>query len=474
MAAPGDDDLATLIASEQRGFRTILFAGLVTLVIMALMSAAMGVYFYLVSQNLARTAERLEQNAFDTRRNIASQNNRLAGQERAIRRAYTDIRRAAGGGADIEATPAMIAETREAMETYLLRGHLPNVTEQRAIRQFGNRDTPGISPELKALMWGAWRLFQYESSGEAIAATATELPRYLREALESFTIAQNDPSLALLAQIGIASVHYSDASSARRNYSLEACQRVFDAVAGIRNGVVAPRPLYWRGQCERKLGRSSEALVTYARSLATSAPTAEAAIAAGGGRSTAEAEAQLALDAFHGVGTTLIASAGVADDAPGMADALATAQRWCPVGEPQAGRSARMALAIACLNEAIRLRRYLGQTENQVSGSGENITFAYLRDGDFDNAYANTVAVEATGLFPWNEAMRALTAPRATAGARAERARAARDARGNVSRFSIGQFNVCELQVLMDAESFAALREIISKEHDDADVSCPG
>lgn len=472
MAAAGDDDLATLIASEQRGFRAILFAGLVTLVIMALMSAVMGVYFFLVSQSLARTTERLEQNAFDTRRNIATQNNRLASQERAIRRAYTDIRRAAGGGADIDATPAMIAEARAAAEAYLARGHAPSLTEQRAIQQFGERDIPAISPELKGLLRGAWQLFAFESSGEAIAANAADLPADLREALAAFAVARNDPSLASLAQIGIASVHYTDASSARQNYSQEACQRVFDAVAGIQNGVATPRPLYWRAQCERKLGRTSEALATYAQSLATSAPAAEAAVASGS-RSRAEAESQLALDAFHGVGTTLIASADIADDAPGMAEALATAQRWCPGGEQEEGRSARMALAIACLNEAIRLRRYLGQTENQVSGSGENITFAYLRDGDFNNAYANTVAVEATGLFAWNEAMRALTAPRATSGTRIERNRAAADARGNVSRFSIGQFNVCELRVLMDSQSFTALQEIISEEHDDAEVGCP-
>jgi len=472
MAAAGDDDLATLIANEQRGFRTILFAGVVTLVVMALMSVLMGVYFFMVSQNLARTTDRLEQNAFDTRRNIASQNNRLAGQERAIRRAYTDIRRAAGAGTEIEATPERIAETRAVVELYLLRGHTPNLTEQRAIRQFGMRDIPQISPALKALMSGAWRLFSFESSGESIAANAEELPADLIEALASFEAARANPELAPLAQIGIASVRYTDASSGRHNYSAEACQLVFDAAEGVRNGVVAPRPLYWRAQCERKLGHTSEALATYARSLEASAPAAREG-APRGPRGELEAENQLALDAFHGVGTTLIASANVPDNAPGMAEALAIAQRWCPERASEHGRSPRMALALSCLNEAIRLRRVQGQTENQQSGTAENITFAYLRDGDFDNAYQNTVTVERTGLFAWNEAMRAFTATRAEAGSRAERRAAGAAARGNVSRFSLGQFNLCELQALMEAEHFEALRQIISETHDDAEVSCP-
>jgi len=471
MAAAGDDDLATLIANEQKGFRAILFAGLVTLLIMALISAAMGVYFYVVSQNLAQTTERLQQNAFDTRRNIAAQNNRLAAQERAIRRAYADIRRAAGDGEEMEATPARVAQARAAAEAYLLRGHVPSLNEQRAIWQFGQSDAVSISPGIKSLLRGVALIVNFDNNGDVIEADASELPAVLREALSAFETARSDPAVLTLARAGVAWIRFEDAQSGRNNYSAEACQRVFDAMEGVHNGVAAPLPLYWRAQCERKLGRTAEALGNYARSLEASASVAAAA-AAGGGRAEAEAESQLALDAFHGVGTTLIASADLAETAPGVAEALAIARRHCP-GSEESGRSERMALALACLNEAIRLRRYLGQTENQVSGTAENITFAYLRDGDFDNAYQNTVDVERTGLFAWNEAMRALTASRAQAAPAAERRRAASEARSNVSRFTLGQFNICELRVLMQPEMFEDLRAIISDTHDGAEVSCP-
>ncbi|HRO04471.1 MAG TPA: hypothetical protein PLS69_12785, partial [Terricaulis sp.] len=230
-----------------------------------------------------------------------------------------------------------------------------------------------------------------------------------------------------------------------------------------------PLPLYWRAQCERKLGRTAEALGNYARSLEASAPSAAAA-AEGGARSEAEAESQLALDAFHGVGTTLIAAASMDEESPGLSEALAIARRHCPGAQSE---TERMALAVSCLNEAIRLRRYLGQTENQVSGTAENITFAYLRSNDFNSAFQNTMEVERTGLFPWNEALRAFTASRADAPARADRRRAAAEARSNVSRFSLGQFNTCELRALLAPEMFDSLRELISETHDGAEVSCP-
>jgi hypothetical protein len=187
------------------------------------------------------------------------------------------------------------------------------------------------------------------------------------------------------------------------------------------------------------------------------------------------AELTLAMNALHGVGTTLIASAAIPDDAPGMAEALAIAGEGCPIRHGYRERSPRMALALSCLSEAVLLRRQLGQSPNLQSASGENMSFAHLRDGDFDAAYANAVAVERTGLFPWNEVVRALAASRvrpAAAEARRAAASAAADARGNVALFNVDQFNLCELQALFDPEMYEDVREIIADAHPGEEVGC--
>jgi hypothetical protein len=334
------------------------------------------------------------------------------------------------------------------------------------------RENAAIAPATRSLLRGVWSLINFENGDEQIDAAAAELPVTLQEALASFEAARADPALQALAQTGIASIRFMDASSGRNNYSLAACSEVFEALGDARNGAAAPRPLYWRAQCERKLGRTAEALSHYALDLAETAPAARDAAQGRGRGRRAEAENQLALDAYHGVGTTLIAAAEFPADTPGLAEALAVAAQWCPRDEADAARSERMALALSCLRQAISLRRELGQTENQVSGSGENLSFAYMRDGDFDAAYQHAVDVERTGLFAWNEAVRALAASRATVGARSERRAAAAAARRNVSMFRVGQFNICELQALMNAADFEALQAIISAEHPGEEVRC--
>ncbi len=94
------------------------------------------------------------------------------------------------------------------------------------------------------------------------------------------------------------------------------------------------------------------------------------------------------------------------------------------------------------------------------------MSFAYLRDQDFAGALANAVAVERTGLFAWNELVRALAAAHAGDGA-VEAA-----ARRNVSFFTVGQFNVCELRVLLNQELFAEAQAIVAEEHPGETVAC--
>ncbi len=468
MTQSGDESLAELIAREQRGFRRILFAGLATLLVMALTSAALGVYLYVASQSLAETTRTLQRQAFDTRRSVDAQNNRIVAQEIAIRRAYDEIRNA-DTGAIVPATDHNVEEAREAARNFLLRGRLPSLAEQRMLAQFGPRGVGALPRETRALLTGLSSLVEYETRGEQIDAGATELPQSLTQALASFEVARRDPALAPLAAAGIAWVRFEDASSGRRNYSTESCQRVFDAVAAsAQEESPAPQPLYWRAQCERKLGLTREALADYARALRASAA------AAGDGERDA-AELTLAMNAYHGVGTTLIAGVAIPDDAPGMREALAIAAEACRGRADYSHRSVRMALALSCLDEAIALRRALGQTANQLSGSAENISFAHLRDGDINAAYANTVAVERTGLFAWNEVVRALVASRVSlegGGAQRAAAAAAADARRNVAMFSVGQFNLCELRALFDPEMYEAARAFIAETHPGEEVRC--
>jgi hypothetical protein len=472
MAHTGDEDLAELITREQRAFRGILFAGLATLLVMVVMSAALGAYLYVTSQRLAETTRTLEQQAFDTRRNVEAQNNRLAAQEIAIRRAYQEIR-----GALSEAGGAITAEdvegARRAARSFLFGGRLPTLSEQRALTQLAAAEAAGLSPAEKSLLAGVAALVGYETRGEVIPDDAEALPVSLAEALAAFEAAREDPALASLAATGIAWIVFEDASSGRSNYSIEACQRVFEAVdASFQEDVPRPQPLYWRAQCQRKVGMTSEALTDYTRSLRDYMLSAVAEDLGAGSRT----ELSLGMNAFHGVGTTLIASAAIPDDAPGMREALAIAVNACPpAAENHAASSPRMTLALACLDEAIRLRRELGQTENQLSGSAENMSFAHLRDGDIAAAYEHAAAVERTGLFPWNEVVRALTASRVSFDdpeAAREAAHAAADARRNVGMFRVSQFNLCELQALFDPETYEAARAIISEMHPGEEVEC--
>ncbi|MGQ0532162.1 MAG: hypothetical protein ACT4OF_05640 [Caulobacteraceae bacterium] len=159
-----------------------------------------------------------------------------------------------------------------------------------------------------------------------------------------------------------------------------------------------PQPLWWQAQCERKLGQTREALRDYARTLQRVAGVATSL-------TQDYAEMTLAMNAFHGVGTTLIALHDTPDGDAHMSAALPIARSACPVAADATG-SPRMQLAESCLRIAMLLRERLGQTPNQVSGTGENLSFVFLRDENYDAAFAQARRVERTGLFPWNELVR--------------------------------------------------------------------
>ena len=456
MSDSAERQLIDLVSREQRGLKRILIAGITTLVLVVMMSAGLGVYYYVVAEDLSVKSERLtadsdrlERHAFTMRRDIDAQNNRVAAQEAAIRRAYDEMRQMYAGSVGEQASDKVLP----AVIGYLERGR-HSLADERLIEIQSAK--PGNDAE-SALLKGAAGLLAWDRSGAQIKKGDSGLPEQLKSAQDSFDTALADPFLRSLAQTGLAWITFIDASSPRSSYTLADCQAV-DALVGKigSDEELGLQPLYWRAQCNRKLGRTREALSDYSLALNRVDPAAD--------DTPDPAEQTIQMNAFHGLGTVLITTADLPADA-GIESARALAERVCGADEAGDG-SHLMKLTRACLDKAIALRVALGQTENQQSGSAENKGFTYLRDGDFDGAFRHAKNIEKTGLFAWNELVRALSAEQVGEES------IAREARRNVSMFPPEGFNVCELKALMTPEVYESALYIISSEHDGTDVSC--
>ena len=214
----------------------------------------------------------------------------------------------------------------------------------------------------------------------------------------------------------------------------------------------------------------------YARVLTEALPNGEPVVATLPRRD--DADLTLEMNALHGVGTQLISTSNTNDHV--VADALSMASTRCSPGDPvtvdpvAAKLSDRMLLARKCLERAIDVRRQLGQTQNERSGSQENISFAYLREGDFKGAFDNAQAVTTTGYFAWNELVRALSAEKLLEGDKAnDDVRAALgEARRAVRFFRVADFSPCELPVLLEDALFTAANQIVKDEHEGAGLTC--
>lgn len=444
-----EDELIALMSREQRGFRTILYVGVVILALLLMMSAALGFYYFQVSQALGKTSYELQHEAFDTRIRMDQQNNRVVAQEIRLRRIQDEIRSSLGGGSSADLSQALAA-TR----VYLQRGSHPSASERAIenVARAGNSEEPAY-----ALVSGAASLIAWQRSGEQIPADATALPDLLAAANSAFERAKADPALRALANNGVAWVQYLNASSGRSNYAPADCDTVFAAVAAsAEGGSIGPQALYWRAQCQRKTGHTRDAFLDYANALDQASSV----------RAPDPAELELAMNAFHGVGTTMIPGLGAEDGV--VQTALGLAERTCAPAEGEDG-SPRMRLARACLTQAMALRRRLQQTPNQISGTGENLGFTFLRDEDYEGALDHAVAIERTGLFAWNELVRALAASHVKS-ARASAALA--QARRNISFFRVGQFNLCEVRELLSEQHYNEAVRLISNQHPGEDVAC--
>lgn len=445
MSDDGDQELIALIAREQRSYRFVMYFGVAVLIAMALMSAALGIYYKSAQDEIALAVQR---QSFQARRDRQAQNNEITNQRIHIRRISDELRRMSG-------ERARSGDAIAAAHDYLERGQLGLSSEQ--LIASASRATSRRSE--RALLQGVAALIEFDRSGETVQPTDAALPPRLQEARAAFSQAVSDPVLRPLAQVGLAYVLNQEAQ--RLAYTGSACPDLFAAVAASAvSGRLAPRPLYWRANCERKLGQTGDALRDYAAMLAQSAAAARSDDAD-------HVALELAMNAFHGVGTTLIALHDEPADNADKRAGLAVAQRECQTSQSESA-STEMALAIACLDQAMSLRRRMGQNPAQVAGSGENLGFAYLRDNDFAGALAHATRIERDSLSPWNELVRAISAARiANAGGQdaAAAREAARQARTNISFFTTAQFNLCEVRRLLNADLFDEAVSIVRREH---------
>ncbi len=300
MSEQAEDDLIALVSREQRGFRVILYAGLATLIVLVAMSAALGVYYYSVSQKLESDARELQRQAFDTRIRVDQQSNRVATTEFAIRRAYDEIR-GASGGVSVAATGQALAAAR----AYLQRGR-HTIGDDRLIEAAA--PGAGARAPVQDLLAGAAALIAWNRGGETIQRDAAALPDQLLAAEAAFKAASAETSLAPLAHNGLAWVLFLNASSQRSNFAAADCEAALSAVAASAEaGAIGPQPLFWRAQCERKMGRTRDSLADYSLSLAQNSDEAAS--------SNDIAVLTLAMNAYHGVGTTLIAAFDAPEDA---------------------------------------------------------------------------------------------------------------------------------------------------------------
>jgi len=459
MSMTPEEELVALISEEQRGLRRILFSGFMALMLVIAMSVTLGIYYYQVSQNLTRESRilteksaTLEKQAFNIRRDVDAQANSISDQKHAISQAYEEIRLSTNTSADGVST----TDGLEAIRQYLHYGN-QSLSNQRLID--GLARSAGDAPEVR-LAQGVAELVAWDLSARSLDRDGTELPEHLDRAERAFEALREDENLSALAHNGLAQIRFEVASSARSNYTDSDCQDVFEMVAESRSDDgYSPQPLYWQAACQRKTGRAEDALRSFALSLRV---TQGGQFAAG---NDSRFVLTLRMNAFHGLGTVLIATADETED-EALSEARELARSSCRSSEGDEG-SPTMVLARACLLDAMELRRRLGQTDNQISGTGENLSFTYLWDEQFDRAFDHAETVERTGVFAWNELVRAIAAR--AIGSDAE----ARDAMRNVELFDDPtSFNICEIRNLLRDETYASAVEIMAEAYPEFEPQC--
>jgi hypothetical protein len=454
MAENSDDALLELVAQEQRDFRRLLFSGMFALVLVALVSVGTSFYLWRASTQITDKIDRFEFKSRQDQQDSLDRVNRLQTEVRGLVREFWNAQKAEKAGAGIAPEQALAA-ARAALSV----GRLP--LQQELLLDVAGGNEPGApgtaTPAAPAsaqtdLVAGVsailgWLRFEENFPPGKFGGA---LPPALENARTRLTGAAADPAFAAEANTGLAWITFLDVQ-ARGAFTPEACAVLLAQTDALKKAqAVAPQALYWSAQCLRKSGRYYDSLLDYVALV-------DALTHVGGG--DREGARLLEMNAFHGLGTQLVATRARPD--ADIASALAIARARCGVDET----ASRMAIARACLDAAVTLRKRLGQTQSDQAGTLENKNFAYLAERDFAGALANANAVaDLRAPLAWNELARMLAAENAPAGADAKtNARVAREAAANLSHLDYDGFAVCELKVLLDADLFARAEKALAE-----------
>lgn len=457
MVEAAGERLAELIAREQQGFRAMLRAGIVLFLLLLVILTAVAVFSMRVSQRTSEALLESRRNAFETRVALDAQNNRIADQEARIRRAAEEIRNVAGNAAGA-ITPQQMETARAALLGYIQRGEPLSIVDEVTISRIAAAEPD--SP-IGRYLTGVSTLIQNQNSGAVFARDGAPPPdvggamRTLQDA------AAADPSLAPMALTAVA--HVRSQAAIASNYDPRTCGALYAALdAAEAGGASGPPLLTWRAECERKTGRSREALLHFTQALLL----IDAAKAQNPKLNALPSEFEIS--ALHGIGTTLIRDSAALQAAdPKMQAAIEVAKQACPNAE--AGFSPATSLALACLDAAIAKRKLAGQTASQVNGTAENKGFAYFRDNKFEEAFGNSQTIAANAPSAWNELVRVIAADHLLDGDDAKRRAEAKKARAaawdNVSFFEVGAFNTCELKSLFSAPLYDEAIGVLTRTH---------
>ncbi len=191
------------------------------------------------------------------------------------------------------------------------------------------------------------------------------------------------------------------------------------------------------GACLRKDGRTAEAYQEFRKALNLAAPD---------GRPAYPSSSKQLFEAFHGVGTTLIALA----NAPELAQSAGI-----ELPDNPSNRAREL------LNEASRFRAEWGMTRVGQVYSEENLGFVFLQEKDYEGALRHTAEMDNVLALAWNlsvrlaaanELAKELGSDEEAATRRGELERVAEEAILKLSLFPYGFFDEPELRRLMPSE----------------------
>ncbi|MBC7768107.1 MAG: hypothetical protein H7124_04920 [Phycisphaerales bacterium] len=473
MTADTQIDILQGVDTQQRGFRLIIFAAIIFMVMLAVLvgilgwrnAVAVGSLRALVEANEA-TSEELRVQAFNMRQQQIATVISTNTLQNSILSDYAEVRRVLVQQNAAEIAPADANSALEAAKAYLRLGQRIGLQDERRIRTIV--EAVPLPPEIAlsdsefALLRGVFLVRRFEDAGGAVQTgrDAGEHPDVAnaRAAFDQvLAAAQADRALRPLREFagaGLARLDYIAARGA--NFNAATCNRLIETVSSsYTQGVFVPINIVWRADCLRKTGQSATALGAYGSALYQVYNIDELRVALERGDVGALTTAALA---FEGLGATIISTSNQDAGNESIAGGLRHAVRFCL--PDRSDEAERLVLARACIGRATEFRRRLRQTDIEVAGAEQVIGIALLRQGDYRQALSHAQSVDAIAPFAWNAAVRWIAA-RHEADAVEER-RALSEAR----LFPRSAFNECELAPLLGEEMSETLTTLLEQTRD--------